>query len=98
MENVALEKHYRVKELASIWGFSENSIAKLFATEPGVVRLSSSSGRRKYITLSIPESVAIRVHQRLDCRDLRHDNPATHLLPVRAFLSTARAPKLSTKS
>jgi hypothetical protein len=61
----ALEKHYRVRELGELWGFSDNTIIRLFASEPGVVRLESGAGRRKYTTLSIPESVALRVHERL---------------------------------
>ena len=65
MSPAALEKHYRVRELAALWGFSDNTIIKIFASEPGVIRLESGVGRRKYTTLSIPESVALRVHQRL---------------------------------
>ena len=61
----ALEKHYRVRELASLWGFSDNTIIRLFASEPGVIRLESRALKRKYTTLSIPESVASRVHERL---------------------------------
>jgi hypothetical protein len=37
----AVEKHYRVKELADLWGFSENTIIKLFSNEDGVLRLES---------------------------------------------------------
>jgi hypothetical protein len=65
MSSAALEKHYRVRELASLWGFSDNTIIRIFAGEPGVIHLESGSGRRKYTTLSIPESVALRVHERL---------------------------------
>ena len=65
MNSAALEKHYRVRELAALWGFSDNTIIRMFATEPGVVRLESGAGRRKYTTLSIPESAALRVHERL---------------------------------
>jgi hypothetical protein len=66
MSASALEKHYRVKELAALWGFCGQTITKMFADEPGVIRLSSgsSTGRRRYVTLSIPESVVLRVHQR----------------------------------
>jgi hypothetical protein len=60
-----MEKHYRVRELAALWGFSNNTIIRMFDGEPGVIRLESGSGRRKYTTLSIPESVALRVHERL---------------------------------
>ena len=65
MNNSALEKHYRVRELAALWGFSDNTIIRLFTAEPGVIRLESGVGRRKYTTLSIPESVALHVHERL---------------------------------
>jgi hypothetical protein len=67
----ALEKHYRVRELAALWGFSDNTIIRLFAGEPGVIRLESGGGRRKYTTLSIPENVALRVHQRLSQESLQ---------------------------
>jgi hypothetical protein len=65
MNSSALEKHYRVKELAALWSLSDNTIIRLFTAEPGVIRLESDAGRRKYTTLSIPESVALRVHDRL---------------------------------
>ena len=65
MSCTALEKHYRVRELSSLWGFSDNTIIRIFASEPGVIRLESGARRRKYTTLSIPESVALRVHERL---------------------------------
>lgn len=71
---IALEKHYRVRELGELWGFSDNTIIRLFATESGVIRLESGAGRRKYTTLSIPESVALRVHERLTQESLQ-----THL-------------------
>ena len=70
-DSVAVEKHYRVKELADLWGFSQNTIIKLFSNEDGVLRLESPTGKRKYATLSIPESVAILVHERLDNQALK---------------------------
>src|ERR1035441_4004228 len=70
-DSLAVEKHYRVKELADLWGFSENTIIKLFGNEDGVLRLESPTGKRKYATLSIPESVAIRVHERLGNQALK---------------------------
>lgn len=69
-DSLAVQKHYRVKELADLWGFSENTIIKLFSNEDGVLRLESPTGKRKYATLSIPETVAIRVHERLGSQDL----------------------------
>ena len=72
----ALEKHYRVRELGELWGFSDNTIIRLFATEPGVIRLESGAGRRKYTTLSIPESVALSVHERLSQESLQTHSAA----------------------
>src|ERR1051325_7889808 len=71
MGSTALEKHFRVRELAALWGFSDNTIIRLFSTEAGVIRLETGTGRRKYTTLSIPESVALRVHERLSEESLQ---------------------------
>ena len=57
----ALEKHYRVSELAELWGFCPGTVIKLFSDEPGVLKLQGPGKT----TLSIPESVALRVHERL---------------------------------
>src|SRR5579863_7904560 len=78
----ALEKHYRVRELGELWGFSDNTVIRLFASEPGVVRLESGAGRRKYTTLSIPESVALRVHERLSEESLQMHFPAGNPLRI----------------
>ena len=67
----AFEKHYSAKELAGMWGLSANTIRHLFRNEPGVIALGEGTRRegRKYVrrhfTLRIPESVAMRVHNRL---------------------------------
>ena len=82
MSSAAMQKHYRVRELASLWGFSDNTIIRLFSTEPGVIRLESGAGRRKYTTLSIPESVALRVHQRLSQESLQTHLPTENPLRV----------------
>jgi hypothetical protein len=70
----AFEKHYRVKELAELWGFCDNTIIKMFADEPGVLR--------KYVTLSIPASVALRVHERFRYKSLQAKLPAGNPLRV----------------
>lgn len=62
---VGVEKHYRVAELVALWGFSRATITTMFAAEPDVMRWGTPSGNRKYECLSIPESVALRVHQRV---------------------------------
>ena len=82
MSNIALEKHYRIRELAELWGFSDNTIIRMFSNEPDVMHLESGRGKRKYITLSIPESVALRVHERLGQEFLQAKLPARNPLRV----------------
>jgi len=62
------ERHYTVVELADRWNLSPDTIRKLFENEPGVLALEERGrkrGKRRYTTLRIPESVALRVHRRL---------------------------------
>ena len=61
------EKHYKVSELSRLWFFSENTIRRLFAKEPGVVKIVHSQTRlkRSYTSMRIPERIAQRVHRRL---------------------------------
>ena len=62
----ALQRHYRIDQLAELWGFSRTTVRKAFDQEPDVIRWSNpTSGKRKYESISIPESVALRVHERL---------------------------------
>jgi hypothetical protein len=79
---MALEKHYRVKDLANLWGFSDNTIIRMFSGEEGVIRLETCSGKRRYTTLSIPESVALRVHERLGHEPLQTQLPARNPLRI----------------
>ncbi len=67
---VALEKHYRVKELAERWGLSINTVRRMFINEPDVLRLEDGH-KRRYATVSIPESVALRVHERFTNKSLQ---------------------------
>jgi hypothetical protein len=66
MENkpITMERHYKPKELAEVWGFSENTIRAWFQDEPGVLKLGTTkSGRRRgYVSIRIPESIARKVH------------------------------------
>jgi len=60
------EKHFTPAELAEAWGVSAETIRITFREEPGVLRLKQpTKGKRPYILLRIPESVAERVHRRL---------------------------------
>lgn len=60
----AFEKHYRIGELAELWGVGRETLRKLCIDEPGIVKIRL--GRRKsHTTYSIPESIARRIHTRL---------------------------------
>jgi hypothetical protein len=78
----AFSKHYRVKELAELWGFCDNTIIKLFADEPGVLRLERVTAKRAYTTLSIPQDVALRVHERLGNQSFKAQLPGGNPLRV----------------
>jgi hypothetical protein len=65
MGNVHGGKHYKVPELAKLWGFSDDFVRDLFQDEPGVLKIARREEVRKkkraYVSLRIPESVAKRV-------------------------------------
>ena len=58
-------RHYSVQELAQIWRLDPNSIRRVFQDVPGVLKLGKSNprGKRGYVTLRIPASVAERVYR-----------------------------------
>jgi hypothetical protein len=61
-----IERHYSPDELGKLWNLSTDTVRRLFEREPGVLIIEQSKTRaRRYRTLRIPESVAIRVHRRL---------------------------------
>ena len=65
------EKHWRISELALRWGVSPKTVRRMFADEPGLLRLAHPSRRedriliRRYQTMTTPASVAERVYMRL---------------------------------
>jgi hypothetical protein len=61
----ATEKHFTVQEVAVLWKLSDDTIIRKFENQPGVLRIGNEERRfkRKKITLRIPESVLIRVHE-----------------------------------
>lgn len=64
-EGTAFERHFTPQQLAELWVLHESTIRRLFLGEPGVLKYGNSSmrsGRREYVTLRIPESVARRVY------------------------------------
>lgn len=66
-DDPALERHYSVNDIAKSWGLSGNTIRRIFEKEPGAIEWGTTESRfaRGYRTLRIPESVMLRVHQRL---------------------------------
>ena len=68
----AFERHYAPKEVARLWHKDEDTIRRVFGDEPGVLRFPSMNrrkGTRHYVSLTIPESVVIRVHERLEVKE-----------------------------
>jgi len=66
----ALEKHFTIQQVAELWGLSDDTVRRTFRNEPGVIAITHPErrGRRPYSRLSIPESVLLRVHERLAVR------------------------------
>ena len=64
IENTTFEKHYRISDLARLWGLGRETVRKLVKDDPGVVKIRM--GRKKAHTIySVPESAAHRIHTRL---------------------------------
>jgi len=64
VENSTFEKHYRVNELARLWGLGRETVRLLVKDDPGVIKIRM--GRKKAHTIySVPESAASRIHTRL---------------------------------
>jgi hypothetical protein len=58
------EKHYRVGELAQIWGLGRETVRKLVKDDPDVIKIRMGL-KRTHTVYSIPESAARRIHTRL---------------------------------
>jgi hypothetical protein len=56
----ALEKHYRVQQIADMWGWSYDKVSRTFRDMEGVLR----DKRGKKTLVSVPESVLIGYHER----------------------------------
>lgn len=61
---VSSQRHYTVTEIAVMWNLSKDAVRRMFQNEPGVLVLGghSSSRKRRYVTLRIPQAVLERVH------------------------------------
>lgn len=85
----ATEKHYSVPEIVKLWHWSTRRVIRVFGDEPGVLRWGHEGLRpqgrrarkRRYWTLSIPESVLERVHMRLrvNGREASAPNPRAYV-------------------
>ena len=63
------EQHFTPSQIAARLGWSADTVRDLFADEVGVKVLShSTSGKRVYKSLAIPESVLQRVMDRLEVK------------------------------
>jgi len=60
-------RHYTPAEVGKLWGLSADTVRRLFEKEPGVLLIGDPSrrGKRRYLTLRIPESVVSRVHRKM---------------------------------
>jgi hypothetical protein len=60
----AFEPHYRIGQLAKLWGVGRETVRLLVKDEPEVLRIRC--GRKRVQTLyAVPESVVERIHRRL---------------------------------
>lgn len=63
-EDAPFEKHYRIGELAQMWGLGRETVRKLVKDDAGVVKIRMV--RKKAHTIyGLPESAARRIHTRL---------------------------------
>jgi hypothetical protein len=65
---IPVERHYTIKQLAELTGFSDEKIRNLFRNEPGTLKLAGPgvyTGKRPYITSTVPESTVNRVLGRM---------------------------------
>jgi len=62
----ALERHYTPREIAELWGWSPKTVIRRFRNEPGVllVRRDETRSKRAYSQITIPESIALKMHER----------------------------------
>ena len=64
VENTTFEKHYRIGDLARLWGLGRETVRKLIKDDPGVIKIRMGR-KRSHTIYSVPESAAHRIHTRL---------------------------------
>jgi len=63
-DETPFERHYRIGELAQLWGLGRETVRKLAKDEPGVLKIRMGP-KRAHTFYSVPESVARRIHTKL---------------------------------
>ncbi|MGA3105299.1 MAG: hypothetical protein ABSD53_12525 [Terriglobales bacterium] len=69
--NTPIEPHFTVNDIAKWLKLSDDTVRRMFINEPGVLKIGGGTRlvKRKYVhshfTLRIPESVFLRVQDRL---------------------------------
>jgi hypothetical protein len=64
VDTTTFEKHYRIGELAELWGLGRETVRKLVMHDQGVIKIQM--GKKKAHTFySVPASAAERIHTRL---------------------------------
>ena len=58
--STAFEQHYKAAKLAKLWGLSYETVLRRAKDYEGVLKVG-----RKRITVTIPESVALKLHAEL---------------------------------
>jgi hypothetical protein len=74
---LGLQRHYTPPQLAELWGVDASTIRRWFESEPGVLAWGTTvnSRRRRHLSLRIPESVALRVHEKMRIRRIGVQQP-----------------------
>lgn len=63
-DDSTFEPHYRIGELARLWGLGRETVRRLVKDDPEVIKIRF--GRKKaHTTYSVPASAARRIHTRL---------------------------------
>lgn len=61
MTETIMGRHWKVKEIATVWNLNVSKVWRLFRREPGVLRFQEA----KRVSIRIPEEVMQRVYRRL---------------------------------
>ena len=68
---IGIERHYSPAQIAKALNLSDTKVRRMFQDEPGVAKIGEPSRRlgrklkRRYYTLRIPESIALKVLARM---------------------------------